>query len=60
MSDRASYPGMPRWVKISGIIAILLVLVFVGLHFTGIMGGMHSMGGPGHHATPVESTIPRP
>lgn len=41
-SDRGSPPSAPRWVKVSGIIAIILVLLFVILHLTG--------GGLGSHA----------
>lgn len=44
-SDSASPPGVPRWVKVSGIIVIALVLLFVGLRVTGL-GGNH---GPGRH-----------
>lgn len=40
-TDRA--PGTPRWVKVFGIIAIVLVLLFVVIMF---MGGGH---GPGRH-----------
>lgn len=46
-------PEMPRWVKVSGAIAIILVLLFVILKLTGI-GGEH---GPGRHLSgsiPVE------
>ena len=39
------YPGMPRWVKVSGIIVIGLVLLVVILLLTGV-GGDH---GPGRH-----------
>ncbi len=39
------YPGMPRWVKVSGIIVIVLVLLVVILLLTGV-GGDH---GPGRH-----------
>jgi hypothetical protein len=28
-------PGMPRWVKLFGLIAIVLLLLVVGLHLTG-------------------------
>jgi len=38
-------PSTPRWVKISGIIVIALVLLFVILKVIGI-GGNH---GPGRH-----------
>jgi hypothetical protein len=34
-ADGESPPSAPRWVKAFGIIAIVLVLVFVGLHLTG-------------------------
>jgi hypothetical protein len=33
--DRESPPGTPRWVKVFGITAIVLVLLFAGLHLTG-------------------------
>jgi hypothetical protein len=40
---RGSPPGMPRWVKVFGLIAIIVLIVFfVFLHFTG-------GGGMGHH-----------
>jgi hypothetical protein len=39
---RGSTPGRPRWVKVLGSIAGVLVLVFVVLHLAG--GGMG-----GHH-----------
>jgi hypothetical protein len=45
MADPPPYPGTPRWVKISGIIAITLVLLFFVMKFTGV-GGPH---GPGRH-----------
>ena len=38
-------PKMPRWVKVSGIIVIALLLVFLGAMALGI-GGEH---GPGRH-----------
>ena len=37
--------GTPRWVKVFGIIAVVLVLLFVVIQFTGF-GGSH---GPGRH-----------
>ncbi len=40
-------PSTPRWVKVTGIIAGVLVLVFVTLRLTGTMGvGEH---GPDQH-----------
>ena len=49
------YPGMPRWVKVSGIIAIVLVLLFVILHLTG-----NSLGGPGGHTPSIEYWLQQP
>ncbi|MEV7069116.1 hypothetical protein AB0N97_41165 [Streptomyces collinus] len=40
-SDTA--PGTPRWVKVSGIVALAVVVLFLVLHLTG--SGM----GPGMH-----------
>jgi len=40
--SRGSPPGMPRWVKMFGsVTAIVLVVLFVILHLTGL-GGMGS------------------
>lgn len=43
----AAYPGTPRWVKLSGIVVLLIVLVFGGLHLVG--RGL----GPGSHLAPA-------
>jgi ABC-type transporter Mla subunit MlaD len=53
--NRGSTTGAPRWVKVFGIIFIVLVLVFVILHLTG-----NSLGGPGSHTPPVEHNVQRP
>ena len=45
MADRLPYPGTPRWVKVFGIIGLVLVLLVVIIMFTGV-GGKH---GPGRH-----------
>lgn len=42
--DNGSATGTPRWVKVFGIIAVVLVLLFVILHLTG-----NSLGGPSSH-----------
>ena len=47
MADLPPYPGTPRWVKLFGIIVIVLVLLFVGMHLTG--RGL----GPGDHSPPA-------
>jgi hypothetical protein len=46
MANRPPYPGTPRWVKVFGIIVIVVVLLVVGLMFIG--GGEH---GPGRHTS---------
>ena len=45
MADLPPYPGTPRWVKIAGIIAVVLVLLVSIIMLTGV-GGPH---GPGRH-----------
>jgi hypothetical protein len=42
--DRGSPPSMPRWVKIFGIILIVLVLAVVAMHLTGTnLGSLHHL-----------------
>lgn len=43
--------GAPRWVKVFGIIAVFLVLLFFGLHLTG--------NSPGGHGSPMDHGSPR-
>lgn len=47
-SNRESPPGIPRWLKVFGIIVIGLIVLFVILQFTGV-GGQH---GPAMHMPP--------
>jgi hypothetical protein len=42
--ERRPAPGMPRWVKVLGIVALVLVLLTIVLILVG--GGSH---GPGRH-----------
>ena len=44
MADPPHYPGTPRWVKVLGIIAIVVVLLIVAILFIG-----SSEHGPGRH-----------
>lgn len=44
--EPASVRGLPRWVKVSGLIAAVLVVVFVAAQLLGV-GGDH---GPGRHS----------
>ena len=43
MADLDRYPGVPRWVKVFGIFALVLVLLFVVLHLTGHGLGDHGL-----------------
>ena len=47
MADSPPYPGTPRWVKVFGIIAVVVVLLFVILLLTRGPGGRGH--GPGRH-----------
>jgi hypothetical protein len=40
--DRRSTTGAPRWVKVFGVIALVLILLFVILHLTGRGLGGHT------------------
>ena len=44
MTDRPPYPGTPRWVKVSGIVTLIVVVLVVIAMFA--VGGNH---GPGRH-----------
>jgi hypothetical protein len=48
MADLPPYPGTPRWVKVFGIIALAVLLLFVFLIFTRGPGGH----GPARHVPP--------
>ena len=60
MADPPSYldsngdTGTPRWVKIFGIVALVLVLLVVIMMFIG--GGDH---GPGRHITSIREGMQR-
>ncbi len=67
-SDRgptAVYPGTPRWMKVFGIIALVLILLVGIIMFTGI-GGEHGPGrhmrssDPGSHTPPIEHGVQQP
>ncbi|MBI4421970.1 MAG: hypothetical protein HY560_14190 [Gemmatimonadetes bacterium] len=48
MADVPAYPGTPRWAKVFGTIALVVILLFVMLMFTRGPGGH----GPGRHTAP--------
>ena len=42
--DHGTPPGMPRWVKVFGIILLVLVLAVVTMHLAGIdFGSLHHL-----------------
>ena len=53
MADLPPRPGTPRWVKVCGIIVIVVVLLFVILLFTRGPGGH----GPGMHGSGGGDTL---
>ena len=55
------YPGMPRWVKVSGIILIGLVLLVVVVLLVTTALGLHTPpGGPGGHTPPIKHSVQQP
>jgi hypothetical protein len=48
-SDPVRPAGVPRWVRILGVVVLVLVLILVVLHLTG-----NSLGGPGSHLGSAE------
>jgi hypothetical protein len=42
-------PRAPRWVKVAGVIVVVLVLLLVGLKLTGVMDQGGHGPGPGPH-----------
>ena len=50
MHDRELAHSTPRWVKATGITAIAVLVLFVGLHLSGMSLLGHVSGGNGDHA----------
>ena len=55
MGNRPSYPGTPRWVKATGIVVILLVLLVGIMLFTGHGPGRHASSGDAGGKVPPSS-----
>jgi hypothetical protein len=55
-SGSRSTPGTPRWVKVSLIIAILLVVAFILTRLLGVQHGpgLHTLGGSGAHTSSIQ------
>lgn len=49
--DRESPPGVPRWVKISGLVVLVVAVVVVVVML--VLGGEH---GPGQHTGAASAT----
>lgn len=64
MADLSPYPGTPRWVKVFGIIVLVLVLLFAIILLTG--RGNHGprrhipSDVPGGHTPPIEHVVQQP
>ncbi len=56
MPDRELGYRTPRWVKIFGMAALVLVLLVAVLHLSGVAG----VPGPGFHTLPTEHGVQRP
>ena len=61
-ADQAAPPGVPRWVKVSGIIAIVLGVLIVVALLSGAFGehgpGRHRPGNDGGGTTPAGEHTP--
>ena len=57
--DTGAKPGMPRWVKVFGIIVVFLVLLFVISLLAGVRHGpgMHTPSGDASGHTPISSVM---
>lgn len=55
VSNSDTSPATPRWVKILGIVLLVLVLLFVAMHLTG-----NSIGGPGSHMPMMQHSEQQP
>jgi hypothetical protein len=55
MPELPSYPGTPRWVKVTAILAGVLVLIFVALLHAGVLHGTGLHGLHGGHSSSGEA-----
>ena len=59
--ERRSPPGTPRWVKVFGIIFIVLLLLFVVLNLTGLSPvGMHGSKMGNMDMSPTQQGVQQP
>ena len=57
MANRPPNPGTPRWVKVFGIIAIVVVLLVVFMLLTGHGPGRHTLSGDAGGQAPPSGVI---
>lgn len=53
LANTSPYPGIPRWLKLSAIIVVILILLFGILHLT----GNHNMGPEMHMPATAQGTL---
>ncbi|MCC6457975.1 MAG: hypothetical protein IT328_23675 [Caldilineaceae bacterium] len=56
--DRTGVPSTPRWVYFFGIIALVVIVLFVILHLTG--GGFRGHGGHTPPSSVIEQSVQQP
>jgi Mn2+/Fe2+ NRAMP family transporter len=54
-TERGSSPSLPRWVKIFGIIVVVLIVLLGIVHLAG-----NGLVGPGSHTSPTEHVVHQP
>jgi hypothetical protein len=59
VEPRPGPPGMPRWVKVFLVIAIVLALAFIVSRLLGLQHGpgLHNPGGSGGHTASMEQGV---
>jgi hypothetical protein len=57
MANRPPYPGAPRWVKALGIIAIVVILLFVIMLLAGHGPGRHTLSGEAEGQVPSTNVM---
>ena len=57
MGNRPSYPGTPRWVKVCGMIVIVLVVLVVIMLFSGHGPGRHMSSGDANSQVVLSSLM---
>jgi hypothetical protein len=56
--DHSVVPSTPRWVYTFGIVALVVIVLFIILHLTG--GGFRGHGGHTPPSSPIEQSVQQP